>query len=47
VRIARPADPEPRPAPFRRNEPHRPDDTGIDPDPFEGRMQHPELDPRV
>jgi hypothetical protein len=45
--IARPADPEPRPAPFRRNEPHRPDDTWIDPNPFKGGIQSLRLDPPV
>jgi len=47
TRIARPADSEPRPTPFRRDEPHRPDNVGTDPDPFEGGIQSLQLDPPV
>jgi hypothetical protein len=47
TRIARPADPEPHPPPFRRNESHRRDDTWIDPHPFEGGLQFLRLDPPV
>jgi hypothetical protein len=44
TRIARPDQAEPRPPPFRRHQPHRPDDTWIDPDAFEGGMQFLQLD---
>jgi hypothetical protein len=47
TRIAGPADSEARAPPFRRHQPHRRDDIGIDPDPFESGMQRLDLDPPV
>src|SRR5205085_5217303 len=47
TRIVRPADPEARPPPFRRHQPHRRDDAAVDPDPFESGMQPLEFDPPV
>ena len=47
TRIARPGEAQARPPPFRRHEPHRADNTGIDPDPFECRTQRTELKPPV